>query len=73
MGKGMKNEQANNSTAPDSGGAKFREHLANATSVVEKWPGWKQNILGAVSDSRRSLNGMQTELSSADRAQNQRD
>jgi len=59
----MKNEQVNKTTAPDSGGVKFREHLANATSVVGKWPGWKQNILGGVTDSK---NGVRTELNSAD-------
>lgn len=63
----MNDEQAKNGTAPDSSGAKFRAHLANATSVVEKWPGWKQNILGGVADSRIALNSVNTELCSADR------
>ena len=67
----MKNEQAQKITSPDAGEVTFRNHLANASSVVEKWPGWKQNILGGVSDSRTALHGAKTELNSAEHCSKQ--
>jgi hypothetical protein len=35
---------------------KFREHLEHASTIVEAWPAWKQNLLGRTpAETRRPL------------------